>query len=223
MNRAIPSGLIFMFVVTAFCEAQTIGKNLPAVINKNSRYLFYQHGAVVTLLGDNAINQSVPEWGPYQYSAILDSLSRRNFNVISERRQEGIADSVYANKIAAQIDSLLNAGVKVRNILILGASAGWNIALQVSAIVKNKKMKFAMMGGCWPQTYKDYEHFNLYGRFLSVIESSDPHGTCAKVFETRKQISDFTEYKLNTGLSHGFIYKGHREWIDPVVSWFEKR
>lgn len=215
--------LLLAFVLAVvICNAQTIGKNLPEVIHKEARYLFYQHGAVVSVLGDNAVNQSVPEWGPYQYSAILDSLSRRNFNVISEIRKMGIDDSVYADKITTQIDALLAAGVKVKNILILGASAGWNITLLVSAKAKIKKMKFVIMGGCWPDTYKDYELLKLYGKFLSVIESSDPHGTCVKIFENRSRISGYSEYKLNTGLSHGFIYKGYPEWIDPITQWFEK-
>ena len=34
------------------------------------------------------------------------------------------------------------------------------------------------MGGCWPETYKDYPNTELYGHFLSIIEATDPHGTC---------------------------------------------
>ena len=77
------------------------------------------------------------------------------------------------------------------------------------------------MGGCWPETYKDYLDIQLYGKFLSIIETSDPHGTCYRIFEKRKHLSSYREIKLNTGLSHGFIYKGYKEWIDPIVKWFE--
>lgn len=172
------------------------------------------------MLGDNAINQSMPEWGPYEYSHILDSLRKRGFHVISEMRKEGVDDSVYASKIVKQVDSLLRFGARTKNLLILGASAGWNITLQVSAKLKNKQMKYVMMGGCWPETHKDYQGLTLKGNFLSIIETTDPHGTCNGVFQGRKDISSYKEIKLNTGLSHGFIYKGYTEWIDPIVKWF---
>jgi len=199
-------------------KGQSVGEFLPHRIDASRYYIFYLHGALVTELGNNAINQSVPEWGPYEFYNILDSLEKRNFEVISEIRKKGVHDSVYVNKVASQADSLLKARVKPSHILVLGASAGWDIGIRVSAKLKNRKMNFVIMGGCWPETYKEYLALTLYGRFLSVIESSDPHGTCVRIFENRKINSN--EITLNTGLSHGFIYKGYRTWIDPIEQWF---
>lgn len=184
--------------------------------------MFYLHGGVVTVLGNNAINQSMPEWGPYEYLNILDSLRSRGFNIISENRKEGIEDSLYAEKISKQIDTLFKAGVKPKNILTIGASAGSAITINVSAMLKKREMKYVVMGGCWPDKYKDYQNIELYGHFLLIIESSDPHGTCSRIFEGRKQIKSYKEIILNTGLSHGFIYKGYKEWIDPIVKWFKE-
>jgi hypothetical protein len=192
-------------------------------VQASESYLFYLHGGVVTVLGNNAINQSVPEWGPYEYLNILDSLKDRGFNVISENRREGVDDSVYVNRIVKQIDTLLSKGVNIRRILIVGASAGSAIAIHVSAKIKNNKMRVVVMGGCWPDTYKDYLGIQLYGHFLSIIESSDPHGTCAAIFKNRNMIESFKEVTLNMGLSHGFIYKGHREWINPIIEWFRDK
>lgn len=200
---------------------QSVAAALPLEINKNDQYLFYLHGAVVTILGNNAINQGAPEWGPYEYLNILDSLSNRGFHVISENRKEGVEDSVYVYKIVAQLDTLFKAGVKPKNVVLVGASAGWNIVLHVANQLQNHKMNYVVMGGCWPETYKEYEKLKLYGRFLSVIETSDPHGTCVTLFEGRKHTRSFKEVKLNTGLSHGFFYKGRKVWIDPIVDWFK--
>lgn len=210
--------LILLFITSAAC-GQTISSYPSKEIKKSEKYLFYLHGGVVTVLGNNAINQSVPEWGPYEYLNILDSLRNRGFHVISENRKEGIDDSVYVNKIVWQVDSLLRTGVKSKNLLAIGASAGANIAIHASARLKHKKLKFVIMGGCWPDTYKEYSGINLYGNFLSIIEASDPHGTCSKIFKSRNHVSSYQEIKLNTGLSHGFIYKGHKEWIDPILTW----
>lgn len=212
----IASSLVYTTVM-----AQTISPSIPKKINKQEKYLFYFHGAVVSVLGDNAINNGAPEWGPYEYSNILDSLRKRGFNVISEIRNKDADDSVYIHKVTKQVDSLLKAGADVNNIILVGASAGWNIVLHASAKLKNNNLKFVIMGGCWPDTYKDYTQLTLHGKFLSIFETSDPHQSCTMIFKDR-HVQSFQEIKLNTGLSHGFFYKGRRVWIDPIVEWFEK-
>ena len=175
----------------------------------------------MTIKGDNAINDPVPQFGPYQYSRILDTLRAHGFHVISERRMPGVDDSVYTNKIALQVDTLLKAKVPVRNIVLVGASAGSNIVIHVSGKLKNPQMKYVIMGGCSPDIYRYYSDIPIAGRFLSIIESSDSHGTCAKIFDNRTQVKDFHEIKLETGLDHGFIYKPYAAWIDPVLQWFQ--
>lgn len=202
---------------------QEIGVYLPKKIKNSETYLFYLHGGVVTELGNNAISQAVPEWGPYEYLNILDSLQKRNFNVISEIRIKGLNNSLYVDKIASQIDTLLEAGVSEKNIVILGASAGWDIVLKVSSKLKHKQLNYVIMGGCWAETHKEYVGLDLHGHFLSIIEKSDPHGTCFKIFDQRQTLSSFKEITLQTGLSHGFIYKGYKEWIAPIVNWLKTK
>jgi len=212
--------VMLFLTTTAGAFGQTIGSSIPSKVDLTGNYLFYLHGAVVTELGDNAINQSVPAWGPYEYSKILDSLRKQGFYVISEIRKKGIDDSVYVIKISKQIDSLLKAGVKTEQMLVVGASSGWNITLGVSSKLKDEKMKYVIMGGCWPEDYKDYLNTELHGQFLSIIEATDPHGTCYMLFDKRSHVKSYNEIILHTGLSHGFIYKGYKEWIDPIVAWF---
>lgn len=212
-------GIIFFLCFSMQLYGQSIGSSLPKKVKKSAKYVFYLHGAVVTYLGNNAINPPVAEYGPYEYLNILDTLKKRGFEVISERRWPEVKDSVYVNKIAGQIDSLLLKRVKPGNIVVLGASAGWGIGIRVSAKVKNKEVKYVLMGGCWPNDYKEYVHLELYGDFLSIIEATDPRGTCYALFENSKYSKEFKEIRLNTGLSHGFIYKGYKEWVDPVADW----
>lgn len=209
------------FLLPTLVAGQGIRHDLPAKIDPAGYYMFYLHGGVVTVKGDNAINDPVPQFGPYQYSRILDTLRAHGFYVISERRLPDIDDSIYVKKIAHQVDTLLQSKVPVRNIILVGASAGSDIVLRVSDRLKNPQMKYVIMGGCWPDLYKYYLDMEIGGRFLSIIESSDSHGTCAKIFEKRKQVKDFHEIKLETGLDHGFIYKPYAAWIDPVVQWFQ--
>ena len=162
----------------------------------------------------------MPQWGPYEYLNILDSLRSRHINIISENRRRGVNDSMYASKVAKQVDSLLGNNVPVRHIIIVGASAGAAITLSVAERLKNKQMNYVIMGACWPDTYKTYHNLQLPGNFLSIIEQTDPHCTCSAIFIPRPEISSFKEIVLNTGLSHGFLFKGYKEWIDPIIKWF---
>ena len=200
--------------------AQVVSTSILKKISSSDKFLFYLHGAVVSVLGDNAINQGAPEWGPYEYSKILDSLRKRGFNVISEIRTNGVDDSVYVNKIGSQLDTLLKAGVKKSNIILVGASSGSNVVIHVAARMNDPVMKYVIMGGCWPDLYKEYMSLKLTGNFLSIIEKSDPHKTCGRLFENRSEVTSSKEVELNTGLSHGFFYKGRKVWIDPIVEWF---
>jgi hypothetical protein len=215
--------ILLAVLVYATSNAQEIGPGIPKKIDPSGRYLFYLHGAVVSFVGDNGTNRGAPEWGPYQFSAILDSLRRRGFNVISEIRHKDSSYASFVPKLSSQIDSLLKAGVPAENIVVVGASAGWDIGIRVSDRLKNKDLKFVFMGGCWPFTYKDYLEIDLYGHFLSIIESTDPHATCYRVFEGRKNLSSYQEITLNTGLGHGFFYRGRTAWIEPLVNWFGKK
>jgi len=165
MKSVIRLVLYFNLSLIATANAQSISSYLPEKIIKTEKFLFYLHGGVVTERGNNGIVESVPEWGPYEYLNILDSLRSRGFNIISENRKPEIDDSVYVNKITKQIDSLLKAEVSPRNIMVVGASAGSSIALRVSAKLKNNKLKYVVMGACWPDTYKEYLDIELYGHF----------------------------------------------------------
>jgi hypothetical protein len=78
------------------------------------------------------------------------------------------------------------------------------------------------MGGCRQDDYKEVENSELHGHFLSIIEKSDPRGSCGNLFKRQNRIVSYKEVVLNTGLSHGFFYKGRKAWIDPIVEWFDK-
>lgn len=219
--RTIATALLLLLVHASL--AQAVSASLPRPVDKKGRYLFYLHGGVVTVLGDNAINRGAPEWGPYEYSNILDSLRVRGFYVVSERRFENISDSSYAEKICRQIDSLLKGGVPVKNLILVSASAGWSINYLVSAKMKHKKLKFVKMGGCRDYDLKEAENIELHGHFLSIIEKTDPRGSCDSLFMRQKHIASYKEVLLNTGLSHGFFYTGRKDWIEPIMKWFEMR
>ena len=84
--------LLLLVLITLQTVIHAQQRDLPSDIDVNGCYLFYLHGGVVTVKGDNAINDPVPQFGPYQYSRILDTLQAHGFNVVSERRIPDVED-----------------------------------------------------------------------------------------------------------------------------------
>ena len=195
-------------------------QDLPDVIDKQAKYLFYLHGQIVEELG---IRPEHPQWGIYEYEQILDSLKHAKRVVISEARPKGTDVEEYAQKIRKQVAILLAAGVGANQINIVGASKGAIIAMRVSTLLKNKNLNFVTISACNEWVLNNYD-FNLYGNILSIYEASDSrNGSCeAEYFRRSEGINRFEEIKLKTGLGHGLLYKPLRAWIGPTVEWMER-
>lgn len=122
MSQHIIRSILILCIQVNVLTGQSILPGVTATISKSDQYLFYLHSGLVSLFGNNAINQSRPEWGPYEYYNILDSLSQRGFRVISEIRSKAVSDSAYAFIVSRQIDTLLKGGARPKNILVARAS-----------------------------------------------------------------------------------------------------
>jgi hypothetical protein len=68
------------------------GFGFPTSIDPGSRYLFYLHGQIVEDQGLAAVS---PQFGAYEYEAILRSLQRTGLTVISELRTRNTSPSTY--------------------------------------------------------------------------------------------------------------------------------
>jgi hypothetical protein len=194
----------------------------PANISPNKRYLFYLHGKIIEDQGIPAIS---PDYGEYEYEAILDKLANYGFIVISEQRPENADVLKYGQETAEYINRLLEANVPPDHITVVGASKGAYIAVTTSSIMKNSDLNFVLLGSCHPDTIAEWNQhgWSLYGNVLAIYESSDEEnsGSCADYFTSLegKGIAQHDEILLHTGMGHGFLYKPLDEWIAPVVSW----
>ena len=88
-----------------------------------------------------------PAFGMYDYFKIVKALSDEGFLVISEIRDRNTDVNEYAGKTARQISYLLRAGVPPGKITVVGGSKGGIIAIRVSNILKNRKMKYVILAG----------------------------------------------------------------------------
>ena len=187
-------------------------------------YIFYLHGKVIEDQGLPAIS---PDYGEYEYQAIIDRLSGYGFEVISEQRQKNTDSWVYAKKIAGQITTLLNAGVPAKNITVVGASKGAGITIYISDLLENKEINYVIMAICNPETLDllNQNDVSLYGNVLSIYDSADAFaGSCQEIFSLSegKGLSKQEEITLNVGTGHGVLYKPLDEWIIPTVQWAGK-
>jgi len=186
-------------------------------------YMFYLHGRIVEEQGIPAVS---PEYGEYEYEAILAKLASHEFTVISEQRQKNIDGMKYAERVAGQVTELLNAGVSAQNITVVGASKGASIVIAASSFLANRGLNFVLLGTCNPETvqFSKQQNLFLYGNVLTIRDSSDNlSSSCEELFAfSEGKIARHEEIVLDIGTGHGILYKPLDEWILPTVQWAEQ-
>jgi hypothetical protein len=205
--------------------AQTVIATAPRSPTRSDstgkRYFFYLHGKIFEDQGIPAIS---PEYGEYQYQAILNRLSGFGFEIISEKRPMNTDALEYAQKTAGQVTSLLQSGVPAKNITIVGASKGASIAMFVSCILENSEINYVILAGCNAEMMEllKTNRMSLYGNVLSIYDSADTlAGSCQDIFSIspEKGLTRHNEIVLTVGAGHGVLYKPLDEWILPTVQW----
>ena len=214
------STLVLCFFAVAVYGQQPSGL-VGGNIAKSGKYLFYLHGAIVQEMGINAVSE---DFGKYEYLEIVETFSKKGFKVISEARPKGTDVVNYSEKVSAQVDTLLRNGVKPQNIIVVGASQGAYIAIEVSHIVKNPKIKYAILALCNDYNVNFYAKYKeeLCGNFLSIYEDSDQKKSCDRLLNIPNCKIGYKEIKLTMGNGHGFIFKPYKEWINPLIQWAKK-
>ncbi len=193
----------------------------PESIDPSARYLFYLHGKIIEDQGIPAVD---PEFGEYQYEAILDTLAGNGFRVISEPRKMDTDPLAYAKKVATQVNDLINIGVPPGNITIVGASKGGGIAILASSLLGNPDIRYVIMAICSSETDEEFRQNGIIisGKVLSIYDSADTlAGSCKDLFERSegKGLTESKEFVLGVGTGHGILYKPLDVWVLPVVNW----
>ena len=223
MLHAVSGKYLFLFIGFAICLSTgcahpEITTALPKQINPSSNYLIYLHGGIVQDQGPEAVSQY---FGPYSYWNILDTFQMHGFNVISEVRPKETEASEYAQKVARQVDTLLQAGVPENHITIVGASLGAYIAIETAHQLKRENLRYILLGLCSEYALRYYQRFKqeLCGNFLSIYERTDEKGSCRSLFDDPNCKSGFSEVRVELGNGHGFLYRPYPEWVSVLVDW----
>ncbi len=194
----------------------SVNSSLPENIYPDRHYLFYLHGKIIEDEGVDAVS---PQFGPYEFQEILNYLADGGFEVIGEIRTAPTDAIVYADRVVAQVNSLLEQGVSSENIAVVGFSKGAAIAIQASMKLGNPDLNFVLIAICGEEANRGAD-FALAGRFLSLYERSDPLGsTCRPMIEGSPDVKEFDEIEFATGKQHGTFYSADPSWLDPLMSW----
>ena len=190
----------------------------PESIDPSQRYMFYLHGKILEDQGLPAIS---PDYGEYEYEAILETLHEHGFTIISEQRSKDTDSYVYAKRVRKQVQALIDAGVPARNITVVGASKGAAITVLVSHLLENEEVNFVLLGACHPDTVDEFmqDQLRLVGNVLSIYDSVDKWAGCCQEFFSYSKLSNSDEIVLEIGTGHGILYKPLDEWVLPTVEW----
>lgn len=194
--------------------------DVPDEIRPEDNYLFYLHGQIIE---DQGVRPVHPDFGVYEYEAVLAALAKAGFVVISEAREPRTDGEKYARKVVKQVEALLAAKVPPERISVVGFSKGGGIAVKVSTLLHNERVNFAFLGTC-ARRIRNPPALELRGRILSIYEASDPiAGACSDLLSARAIGPEFKELRIDVGGGHGAFYRPIREWLDPVTAWSRGR
>lgn len=184
----------------------------------DAHHLIYLHGRIIEDQGLPAIS---PRYGEYRFQEIVDTFRNEGFVVHAEIRKAGADPQIAARKTVAQITRLLENGVPIDNITVVGASKGAFIAALTSDLVAENRLRFVLLAGCSDGVVEHLleRDMRLHGRILTIRDALDTSlaGSCEAVVETSPGVELFREIVVETGLEHGLIYGPQEAWVTPVL------
>jgi dienelactone hydrolase len=207
---------------SSLAQAGQVHAQVPQTVDTKAHYLFYMHGVAIELGGRRAM--------AYDYRGITRALAERGFEVIGEERS-AVPPQDYADKVAAQVQALLKAGVPASRITVAGHSKGGFIAMLVMSLVREPQMGYVNFAGCGlpgsgfegGMRIATREAPQARGRLLSAYERSDSiAGTCKAALELMAQASA-TEQVLDMGGGHELFYRADKAWLDVLQNWAQPK
>ncbi|MEM7356433.1 MAG: alpha/beta hydrolase [Acidobacteriota bacterium] len=219
-GRAIWSITVALAVVALACPGLVLAEAVlsapPANPDPDRYHLVYLHGAIVEGSDGRPVS---PDYGPYEYAAIVDRFLDSGFVTLSEIRPNNTDVERYATKVVSWIGQLLAAGVPAGRITIVGASKGGVIASLVSHQLQNEKIKYVILAGLFATVAAQHD-LELHGEVLSIHDEADKFQVTPEAFFERSEgLANSKSLVTRTGLGHGLLYQAHPEWFDATVAW----
>jgi hypothetical protein len=200
-------------------RAAQIYDQFPTEIHPNERYVIFSHGLIAE--GDDPRPVS-PKYGVYDFPGIKQALfAGGGFNLIAVQRRKNIEFDDHVAQLVAWVRQLEQAGVRPGRITLVGFSRGGQLTAVASGRLAAEGIGTAVLAICENGDFSVDAPLALGGDFLSIYETSDSLGTCAKLAQ-RSHLRSFKEVAISTGKAHGAFFEPRPDWINPLRSWIAK-
>lgn len=198
------------------CQAVELYDDFPAAIHANERYVIYSHGAIAEGSDPRPVS---PNFGEYDFPAIKQALFRDGgFNLVAYQRPKDADFGRYVETLKSWVRRLGEAGVPPGHITLVGFSRGAKETAYASSDLSGYGINTALLATCAAGDVQRDPPLVLAGNLLSIYETSDEMGSCARL-ATRSHLASFREVAISTGKSHGAFYRPLPQWVEPLKSW----
>jgi hypothetical protein len=217
MSRILRWFAILMLVPISG-RAVELYTDFPSVIHADERYVIYSHGLIVE--GDNPRPVS-PKYGQYDFPAIKGALfDGGGFNLIAYQRPKNADFDTQVRLLESWVRRLRAAGVKPTRITLVGFSRGGQLTAVAAGHLAVEGINTAILAICQNGDFDITPPVTLGGNFLSIYETSDMLGSCAKL-AARSHLASFKEVAISTGKGHGAFFQPRPEWLRPLRAWID--
>ncbi|HZS62584.1 MAG TPA: hypothetical protein VFA43_25210 [Gemmatimonadaceae bacterium] len=220
MQRFGPAVALAVSMVSAPVHGQAVQlyEQFPNNIYASQRYVIFSHGFIAE--GDDPKPIS-PKFGLYDFPALKQALFLGGgFNLIAVQRKKNMPFETHVSQLESWVHQLRAAGVPPSRITIVGFSRGAQITAMASSQLVAEGINTALLAICADSDFVDDANkpVSFGGNFLSIYETSDQYGSCAKVAK-RSHLTSFKEVAISTGKSHGAFFEPRSDWIKPLKDW----
>jgi hypothetical protein len=214
--------IILASVASLFSQrggAVEIYDDFPQAIHATERYVIYSHGLIVEGTDPRPVH---PTRGVYDFPAIKQALFKDgNFNLIAQQRPKNTEIPPYVAKLESWVRQLVAAGVKPSRVTLVGFSRGGQLTAYASDGLRSLGINTAILAACSNGDIARAPPLSLGGNLLSIYETSDVMGSCAKI-AARSQLMSFEEIPISTGKEHGAFFRPLPQWVEPLRKWIQK-
>ncbi len=199
IRRSLTAALLglALLAIPALTQTLPVLESPPENADPAARYVFYLHGQIIETAGRRPTH---PQFGIYEYDAILNALAESGAQVISEQRPPNSDVGSFASRVADQVQSLLSKGVPATQITVVGFSKGGRIAIATSSLLR-EPISYVFLAACNAGVFNE-EAYQVSGRVLSIYEESDQIGiSCSPLLTESREVRIATGRFIDHGTS----------------------